>query len=50
MEIRYLAWFALWQMVAPLRDCIDDVPMLIVGFLLSEIVFRLVCNGHGTRR
>lgn len=50
MTTRLLAWFALWQTVTPRRDAIDDIPLMIAGFVVSEVVFRWICSGHAARR
>ncbi len=39
--MRLLGWVFLWQLLTPVRPVWLDVPMMILGWMLSESVYRL---------
>lgn len=39
--MRLIGWILCWQLITPVRPLWLDVPMMILGWMLSESVYRL---------
>jgi hypothetical protein len=39
--MRLLGWIFFWQLLTPVRPLFLDVPMLVLGWMLSESLYRL---------
>lgn len=38
--VRLVGWIALWQLLTPVRPIWQDVPMMLVGWALSEYLYH----------
>lgn len=42
--LRCLCWLLLWQIATPLRSLYLDIPLLVLGFCITEWAFLLLTS------
>jgi len=45
--IRLLGWIALWQLLTPVRPVWQDVPMMLIAWVATELVYSAATKRHG---